>query len=966
LKPAASAIVSVSHSAWTTPKAASPAKLSSMARFAVLVGVFLSSGAALCAQTSLSTATCSLPESVTGAAALSVDVASTTAKPLVASPEVLPGWVNSRNQAEAVSVGQMLSGMKLMLRRSPAKEAALDSFMKAQLDPKSPYFHRWLTPEEYGVCFGPTNEEVNKVTAWLESQQFVVTRVNHGRTFVTFDGTVQRVNQAFSTKLYQYNVADKSKMAPATAPVLPTAIASLVKSLHGVTTIETEPQHVSERHEASKTEPNMTLSSSDHFVTPQDFDKIYDVPTALNGSGVTIGIVGRSRVNMADFAAFRSRTNATFSNPTEVIPTKYGGVDPGAAITGSNGKSTAATVGEQSEATLDVIRAGGVAPGAKLLLVSSASTSTTDGIDYAIQYIVDTTPVVAQVMTISFGLCESYAGQSDTLKWDGYFKQAAVEGISVFVSSGDSGASGCDTSFTNAPSSPMANSPNNLCSSSYATCVGGTEFADTANPSLYWSSTNSAGYFSALGYIPEGGWNEPYYNSNYIVAASGGGVSAYVATPSWQTGKGVPSARAGRYTPDISFSSSLHDGYFGCIAAEGDSCVADSSGYWYFTAWGGTSAAAPGMAGVAALAAQQAGRGIGNMNVQLYKLATSTPAAFHDTTVASSGVTGCLVTTPSMCNNSAPASYSLTGGQAGYLLTAGFDEVTGLGSLDIAKFVSAVGSSYPLAVATTKLATVYKGKSFSFALAARGGVAPYTWSATGLPTGVTLSTAGVLSGTVATTGTYSIVFTVTDSSAAKSKNNATLVLTVTLSPAATPTMSPTTSTSGSFVVVSISDTTPSSTIYYTTDGTTPTTASKKYTTAFPVYYTQKVNAIAVASGYSTSAVATATYSITVVPTPSFGLSYSAGVLQATLSDVRPSTAIHYTIDGSLPSSASTTYSVAIPLNKTMSIKAIGTATGLTQSSVAELDYIAPTAVTKAKLSIVGIDGKRTEIALPGK
>ncbi len=181
------------------------------------------------------------------------------------------------------------------------------------------------------------------------------------------------------------------------------------------------------------------------------------------------------------------------------------------------------------------------------------------------------------------------------------------------------------------------------------------------------------------GYIPEGAWNE---STSTSVAATGGGVSTVIATPSWQTGTGVPSARAGRYTPDVSFSASGHDGYFACMAAiSGAGCVT-SGGSFGFIIFSGTSAAAPGMAGVAALLDQKFGSPRGNLNPQLYPLAASVPTAFHDATVSSSGVSGCGVNTASMCNNSIPNA-SGSGVEAGFLLNTGYDEATGLGSLDV-------------------------------------------------------------------------------------------------------------------------------------------------------------------------------------------------------------------------------------------------------------------------------------------
>ena len=236
----------------------------------------------------------------------------------------------------------------------------------------------------------------------------------------------------------------------------------------------------------TSTLPELTDGSA-HFITPADFATIYDVPTSPNGYGTTIGIVGRSRTDFADFENFRDKTGSTFPNPTEIVPTAFGGVDPGAAFTAPpnctplNSPACAAVAchpGDQSEATLDVLRSASVAPQANVLLV--IATGPSGGIEVGAQYLIQTTPVPAQVMTISFGACESSAGSSGVSFWDALFQQAAAEGISVFVSSGDSGASECDDHSQAPPASPAPNSPNYICSSSYATCVGGTEFNEQA------------------------------------------------------------------------------------------------------------------------------------------------------------------------------------------------------------------------------------------------------------------------------------------------------------------------------------------------------------------------------------------------------------------------------------------------------------------------------------------------------
>ena len=299
---------------------------------------------------------------------------------------------------------------------------------------------------------------------------------------------------------------------------------------------------------ASSSEPRAPrlANSCTRHIAPADFATIYNlnaVAGGINGAGQTIAIIGRFGVcnSWQIITNFATLAAVTANVPNAIVPPQ--GVDPGVADCGSSGASV-----DQSEATLDVTRSGSIAQNAALDLVISADTSV-DGIRVAATFVVDTPPTPApKIMSISFGACEAEAGASGVQFWDDLFTQAAAEGISVFVSSGDSAAAGCDTAFSTPPATQVL-SPNYICSSSYATCVGGTEFADSANPSQYWSSTNGPGFESALSYIPEGAWNEPLNSQNQVqVAGTGGGVSAFISTPSYQTGTGVPPARAGRYS----------------------------------------------------------------------------------------------------------------------------------------------------------------------------------------------------------------------------------------------------------------------------------------------------------------------------------------------------------------------------------------------------------------------------------
>ncbi len=624
----------------------------------------------------------------------------------------VPSWASERNLIEAVPAGQRVGNLTLVLARSPEQQQALDRLLAAQQDPASPEYQQWLTPPEFGTRFGLADKDLDALTGWLESQGLRVDWVSPARNFVGFSGPAEAIGRALRTRLNLYSVNGKRKMSVASAPRIPAGLAPLIQSIRGLYTIEDRPFS----HAAASASPALTVGDGNpyyYYVVPADFATIYNVRGEWNGGGVSIGIVGRAHTDFDDFKYFRQATDTTFANPTEIVPTAYGGVDPGPALTVPSPDSP--TFDDQLEAELDVFRSASIAQNAKvLLMVNKSGQDGGSDIGGDMQYLVNTQPLV-DVVNISFGACESETGASGVDYWDNLFEQAQTEGISVFVASGDAGASGCDSYFSTPPASPAPNSPNYICSSSHATCLGGTEFNDASDGDKYWNSTyNPSNFASALSYIPEGAWNEPFNISSGQVqaASSGGGVSQVIATPGWQTGTGVPSARAGRYTPDLAFSASGHDGYFGCMAAISCSsngtvtcgCVPNSGGtpFAYFE---GTSAAAPDMAGITALLDQKMGKAQGNLNPRLYAMAAGVPSAFHDVTVATSGVASCSVDTPSMCNNSIPGPSGLSGGQAGYLVGPGYDEVTGLGSLNVANFIDEYAATPNPPTVTTKAPT---------------------------------------------------------------------------------------------------------------------------------------------------------------------------------------------------------------------------------------------------------------------
>lgn len=158
---------------------------------------------------------------------------------------------------------------------------------------------------------------------------------------------------------------------------------------------------------------------------------------------------------------------------------------------------------------------------------------------------------------------------------------------------------------------------------------------------------------------------------------------------------------------------------------------------------------------------------------------------------------------------------------------------------------------------------------------------------------------------------------------------------------AMPTFSPVAGSYGPSQSVTISDTTPSSTIYYTTNGSTPTTGSTVYSGPITVSVTTTVKAIAAASGYANSTVGSAAYTINgVAATPTFspaGGTYTSAQ-SVTISDTTPSSTIHYTLDGSTPTSGSAVYTVPLNVSTTTTVKAIAIAVGYTNSAVGSATY----------------------------
>jgi len=632
--------------------------------------------------------------------------------------------------------------MLLVLKRSSEQEAALRKLLDDQQDKASPSYHKWLTPAEYGKQFGPTDTEIQTITAWLQSHGFEV-GTTKGRTVLEFSGSASQVQEAFHTSIHKYIVNGEQHWANASDPQIPTALTPAVAGVLTLHNFIKKPAiHFTGDKLRAKVvpgiKPQVTFPPQNgqpaiNALGPQDYAVIYNIkPVYTNnivGDGIEIGVVGRSDPYPGqDVQDFRN----VFGAGSGAFGVVNFGVLPNGEDPGDLGGD------EEAEATLDSTWATAIAPGAYVYLVVSATTNTTDGIDLSEADIIEAGTY--NIMTESFSSCELYATDAQLAGQTAMAEQAAALGITYVVSTGDDGAEGCDD-----PSSPPATNPisvNYLASTAFNVAVGGTMFNENGDPGKYWASAAQVSE-TAISYIPEDVWNESS-STNGLWSSSGGasagniegglgGTTQGVPKPYWQYGvEGIPQDGV-RDLPDVSLTAASHDPYLLCL--EG-SCEPNAQGEIEVYFVSGTSASAPSFAGIMALV-DQSNEPQGLANYVLYKLAASQssyPSQCDGSDTVTVAASTCVFNDVTVGNNVVPGETG-TDYQAG----PGYDMATGLGSVNVSNLVNSWGTvtfkPTTTALSLTTPPTIPHGSPQPFSVT----VTPN--SGTGIPSGdVTLVT----------------------------------------------------------------------------------------------------------------------------------------------------------------------------------------------------------------------------------
>ncbi len=471
----------------------------------------------------------------------------------------------------------------LQINRQALAEAA-----QATNDPSSPRFGQYLSPQQIAEQFGASTATIQHVTTWLTQQGFQILSTSPLRNSLIVQGTVVQIAKAFQVVLQNMELNGKDFFGPNQAPVLPSDIAPLITSITGLDNfahLQHPPSqnlalenHLSQLHTGASPVQTPRLGdctlyslmgvSRDQIAQAYSLNALYQ--KGIKGQGMKIGIVEvgepYDRQDVANYAACNG-VNLQVRN-----------IDVDGKVPAGSG---------EGEAALDLELIAGLAPGAQLIDYQAPQPDDKSFLDVLNQIAIDDQ---VQVVSISYGEGEDQTTPAYMAQYEETLELLAVEGVSVFISSGDCAAF-TDGVYGQLQVSFPASAP-------WAIGVGGTSL-DGGEHAWSASSPNKSQCQNQWG--------------------TGGGVSQNKGfpRPPWQTGQGIQNSysNGNRQVPDV--------------AAAADNIAIYFQGLWMPV--GGTSAAAPIWA-AGTLLVDQALRQQGKPNLggvsNIYRIANQ-PGKFH-------------------------------------------------------------------------------------------------------------------------------------------------------------------------------------------------------------------------------------------------------------------------------------------------------------------------------------------------
>jgi len=517
---------------------------------------------------------------------------------------------------------------------------ALETFVALSQEPGFPGYHKFLSVREFAQLFSPSQGDIGTITRYLNSFGITVDEVYADRLLIKATGTADAFNRAFAVEMHDFTSHGKRFRRPRHAPRIPLLLRDLLVAVGGFSTeAQFRPMHRTVKSIApllGSSKPVLPKDGAIATGVPGDFtvgdvanmyniNPLYDA--AIDGTGTTVGIVTLANFDPADAFTYWSLIGLDV-DPNRLTQVH---VDGGGELSADAGSG---------ETALDVEQAGGLAPGAKIIVYDSPN-SDAGFIDAFYKAASDNK---VDSVSVSWGLAEVFfteavSGVDGTGLLNAFhqvFLELAAQGISAFAAAGDNGAFDINDAFD----SPVANvlTVDHPASDPAITAAGGTTTpvvlnAGPGTPDLVVSSEQVWG----LDYI-----------ENYLVAVlgdsfvhaffpggGGGGVSVLWGVPAYQrqtpgirrtepgqsilfddgSGAGpvdlldLPARFAGRNVPDISLDGDPFTGFL--LFSTPDGGLLDG--------FGGTSFVAPQLNGISALVSQSVGGRIGLWNPMLYR-----------------------------------------------------------------------------------------------------------------------------------------------------------------------------------------------------------------------------------------------------------------------------------------------------------------------------------------------------------
>jgi subtilase family serine protease len=627
----------------------------------------------------------------------------------ISLPSTLPSLPSA---AKLLGATPTSAPARALISLAHRNEPQLKGFIARVSDPGSASYGHYLTPAQFNARYAPRTATVQAIEGFARGYGLQVQAVPSNRAYVYVTGSVAHMQRAFATTIKSYLLSGQKVQAPTKAVSIPARLASVVTGVEGLDTADVAhpqsglqtpptPAYVNAPPFSSYWGQSLATQAPGAFgqshlpnvvqgYTPQQLQGAYGTAAAikrgLTGSGQKVAVIDAysSPTLTADAGTWSAahglakpklviNDNAAERDQPEgpTIPTDV------PIVGGLNLQDPQGWFGEE---TLDVEAVHAMAPGATIVVQAALSPENID-LHMAQNRVVSGNE--AQIVSNSYG---GASDSTDTTS-DGYWEQAAAQGIGVYFSSGDDGdqtAGGTDPASRSVDAG--ANSP-------YVTAVGGTTLAvGRSNNYLfetYWGTDTAT--------LTNGAWGASSFQSG-----GGGGTSQVYAEPAYQSAvvpghyadywQGNANAQSGstipgRVVPDVAMLGDPNSGFL-MGQTQDFSAYANPGGYDLPTDTtkfgqyriGGTSLSSPLLAGMMALADQAAGRHHGFANPALYKLYRS--KAYHDI-VAPKNEVG-VVRTNYLNNTNASGGLETvrrsTGDTGTLTSAAGYDDSTGLGS----------------------------------------------------------------------------------------------------------------------------------------------------------------------------------------------------------------------------------------------------------------------------------------------